>query len=565
MATMSAFQVYKGEEKEEEDSNESIVSKKKRKKRAKDSSDNSNKRKKRKILKSFDAGNKNSRNVTKGSKKLMKIKHKTNSFSSIEEEEESEEQADDTESLSSDEGKEGCVPNFDVPFKNQFKPDQYEDSRAAGKALFQLLIYPFSCDKFYKNDWEQKPVMIPRNVPHYNDGWFSSRDLDRILRENHIEHLVNIRITSYADGEKEVEQSSGRAHAPMVWDRFSDGYSIQFLNPQTYSRPMWLLTSFLQEHFSSFVGANIYLTPAGTQGFAPHYDDIEAFVVQVEGKKRWRLYKPRNRYEILPRTSSNDLDEEEIGKPILDIILNPGDLLYFPRGVIHQAVALPDTHSLHITLSTAQKHTWGDFFERMLPLALKSAIEEDEDFRHSLPWDYSDYVGFVHGNSKDKRICQFFDKTHDLFSRIVQYAPLLSAADEMAVDFLHSSLPPCLSENEKKCMIYNRGPSLEEDGKVTHQTMITLDTMIKIVRQKSVRLTNDGSEYSLYFNTGNTRIYKEKDPQVIVLEEEDAMAIQFLIKSYPKFVYVRDLPLDLDLKKTSLCLTLYEQGIIICC
>ena len=34
------------------------------------------------------------------------------------------------------------------------------------------------------------------------------------------------------------------------------------------------------------------------------------------------------------------------------------------------------------------------------------------------------------------------------------------------------------------------------------------------------RLTNDGSEYSLYFNTGNTRIYKEKDPQVIVLEEE---------------------------------------------
>ena len=103
-----------------------------------------------------------------------------------------------------------------------------------------------------------------------------------------------------------------------------------------------------------------YLTPAGTQGFAPHYDDIEAFVIQVEGKKRWRLYKPRNRFEILPRTSSSeylaflpfnsftapeifneiflldDLDEEEIGQPILDIVLDPGDLLYFPRGVIHQ-------------------------------------------------------------------------------------------------------------------------------------------------------------------------------------------------------------------------------------
>ena len=36
-----------------------------------------------------------------------------------------------------------------------------------------------------------------------------------------------------------------------------------------------------------------YLTPAGTQGFAPHSDDIEAFVLQLEGKKHWKLYSPR--------------------------------------------------------------------------------------------------------------------------------------------------------------------------------------------------------------------------------------------------------------------------------
>ena len=42
----------------------------------------------------------------------------------------------------------------------------------------------------------------------------------------------------------------------------------------------------LQELFGTCVGSNTYLTPAGTQGFAPHYDDIEAFVLQLEGKKR---------------------------------------------------------------------------------------------------------------------------------------------------------------------------------------------------------------------------------------------------------------------------------------
>ena len=31
----------------------------------------------------------------------------------------------------------------------------------------------------------------------------------------------------------------------------------------------------LQDHFGSMVGANVYLTPPGTQGFAPHWDDVE--------------------------------------------------------------------------------------------------------------------------------------------------------------------------------------------------------------------------------------------------------------------------------------------------
>lgn len=49
-----------------------------------------------------------------------------------------------------------------------------------------------------------------------------------------------------------------------------------------------------------------YLTPPGTQGFAPHYDDIEAFVLQLEGKKQWSLYNPRSDNETLPRFSSRE-------------------------------------------------------------------------------------------------------------------------------------------------------------------------------------------------------------------------------------------------------------------
>ena len=79
-----------------------------------------------------------------------------------------------------------------------------------------------------------------------------------------------------------------------------------------------------------------YLTPAGTQGFAPHYDDIEAFVLQLEGKKRWRVYKPLSPGETLPRYSSPNYDQSILSEPIIDVVLEPGDLLYFPRGYVHQ-------------------------------------------------------------------------------------------------------------------------------------------------------------------------------------------------------------------------------------
>lgn len=101
---------------------------------------------------------------------------------------------------------------------------------------------------------------------------------------------------------------------------FQKGCSIRLLNPQTFSRNVWLLNTSLQEFFGCSVGANMYvasyvyfaskvfvifscsftpyvmvryLTPPGSQGFAPHYDDIEAFVIQLEGQKQWKLYNPR--------------------------------------------------------------------------------------------------------------------------------------------------------------------------------------------------------------------------------------------------------------------------------
>ena len=60
--------------------------------------------------------------------------------------------------------------------------------------------------------------------------------------------------------------------------------------------------------------AKLHIDSFYSQGFAPHYDDVEVFIMQLEGKKRWRLYQPRNSHETLPRFSSQNFQQNEIGK-----------------------------------------------------------------------------------------------------------------------------------------------------------------------------------------------------------------------------------------------------------
>jgi len=47
---------------------------------------------------------------------------------------------------------------------------------------------------------------------------------------------------------------------------------------------------------------------------------------------RWRLYAPLSEGTVLPRFSSADFDQHELGEPVLDVELRPGDLMYMPRG-----------------------------------------------------------------------------------------------------------------------------------------------------------------------------------------------------------------------------------------
>ncbi|XP_076464273.1 ribosomal oxygenase 1-like isoform X2 [Babylonia areolata] len=437
------------------------------------------------------------------------------------------------------------------------------DSTAEAARMFDVLIHPVTADRFFKELWEQKPLLVRRHMEDYNSGWFSTAEFDKILRQETLQFGVNIDITSYINDKRETHNPVGRAHAPLVWDFYQKGCSVRFLNPQTYSRNVWKILSVLQEHFNCSVGANMYLTPPGTQGFAPHYDDIEAFIIQLEGKKHWKLYNPRSDEETLPRYSSKNFSMHDVGSPILDVVLEAGDLLYFPRGTIHQASATEDKHSLHVTFSCYQKNTWGDLLEKLVPQALATAIEENVEFRSGLPRDYLNYMGIVHQDKESSEREQFQKKIEGLVKSLVNYLPLDAACDQMGKTAIHDALPPVLTQGEKSCSIHGAGEFWSPKEEVVRGVVeLEPDTTVRIIRHGVLRMLTEEDEVRIYHSLENARVYHGNTPQYIEISSEMAPAVEYLIDVYPEYVPIECLPLETLEEKLSIASTLYDKGLL---
>ncbi|KAL9952077.1 hypothetical protein ACROYT_G039281 [Oculina patagonica] len=467
------------------------------------------------------------------------------------------EKAAGADKTDSETGNEETDQQGEVTVNNNLDQEEIEADK-----LFSWLISPVKAGKFFSDLWEQKPLLIKRHHLTYNDGWFSTKELDDILRKHRVYFSVNLDVTSYRDGKRETHNPTGRAHAPVVWDYYENGCSLRFLNPQAFSHSVWKLTSLLQEYFGCLVGANVYLTPPGSQGFAPHYDDIEAFVVQLEGRKHWRLYNPRNDAESLPRYSSDNFSQEEIGDPILDTELAAGDVLYFPRGTIHQADTPSDTHSLHITLSTYQKNSWTDFMEKLIPGALQIAFEEDREFRQGLPLNYLDFMGVANSEVNTKERSDFLKKVEKLMMKLVSHAPVDAAADQLAVGVLHDCLPPVLTEGEAKQSIFGDNSSWK-DGKISGKVTIGEDTEIRLIRKGVARLVVEGEVVTVYHTLENSRVYHEKELDRLEFGLEAGPVVESILRSFPEYIKVKDLPHEDTTYKIDVVTLLYEKGILV--
>eukprot|EP00049_Salpingoeca_infusionum_P011792 m.207633 g.207633 ORF g.207633 m.207633 type:complete len:640 (+) comp15028_c2_seq1:123-2042(+) len=428
--------------------------------------------------------------------------------------------------------------------------------------VFAHMIAPITPEQFFSEYWEKKPLLIRRKSAHHYKSLFTSSVIDGIIRHNYLKYGVNIDLARYENFERTTPNPEGRVTPQVVWAMFEDGCSVRMLNPQTFHKPVWKLTSTLQEYFGCMVGVNSYLTPKGCQGFAPHYDDIEAFVLQLEGEKHWLVYDQPDAPR-LARHSSANLSHETLAQPILDVVLRPGDLLYFPRGIVHQAKSVPDKHSLHITASTYQLFDWTQYLEKLVPGALAIASAEDVSFRQGLPLNVMDYVGISKTEEDPTKREKFIKTAKRLLTTLVEHAPFDEAMDQLAVDNLHNSMPPCLTEQEK--LESGRIRTARDSKHNPRQSIppVSVATLVKPIRKYCARLVIEGDVALVYHSYDNGMYWHAEEPQSIQFSLEHAPILDALLNAHEMFTRVGNLPGESDEERCDVVTALFDAGLLL--
>jgi hypothetical protein len=137
-----------------------------------------------------------------------------------------------------------------------------------------------------------------------------------------------------------------RFRATELTNELKHGATLVLNCAEEVSPSLRELCAGLERIFRVYVIVNLYVAFKSDNGFPLHWDDQDTFILQVYGRKKWRVFEPTRPYPLKE-------DDEKPSPPsrlVWDGILEEGGLFHIPRGWWHVAQPV-DEPSLHLTVT----------------------------------------------------------------------------------------------------------------------------------------------------------------------------------------------------------------------
>jgi len=237
------------------------------------------------------------------------------------------------------------------------------------------LLMPMSTNKFFKDIWQQNYYFNSSNK--YISGLSNYITIDKIIEglTSKLFKVQDLRFVMNHNYSETYEYDQIDRNGESLKAFLNQKGSVVVDNIHQYVPALNEIWHEMVEIFRFPVTCTAYFTPAGTQTFPMHWDTDDVFVLQLEGVKEWSVHEV-----FIPDPLEHHIWGKynyELGDQLFQNSLKENDLLYIPRGFMHQAIASKKKASLHITIGICIP-TW----HRIIQTAIEKIIIECGQIMH---------------------------------------------------------------------------------------------------------------------------------------------------------------------------------------
>ncbi|MCG8316080.1 MAG: cupin domain-containing protein [Pseudomonadales bacterium] len=250
---------------------------------------------------------------------------------------------------------------------------------------------------FFRKFWEKAPYLLNTNEVNRFASLLTLKELDLLLSERNFRtdeckvatagKVISDSLYLTKPTLKVMEKSiDDLVDNNKLLELFSQGATLVF---NQFSRQQPIIQSLkknIENQLNATVLTNLFLSPPHSQGFSAHYDSHDVILLQLHGKKHWKVYESPIKLPLKSQAFGHQRSPSTKGMAqAIDQTLSTGDLLYIPRGFMHEALTSDET-SLHLTLGIHRISKLDLLKDLLEQYALGSA-----QLRYALPIDFESW------------------------------------------------------------------------------------------------------------------------------------------------------------------------------
>ncbi len=264
-------------------------------------------------------------------------------------------------------------------------------------STFDGLVWPLTTQEFLDTRYRcKRPVLFRARSPRFAslctwdelNAMLSSSACQSRMRLVHDGRPVAARLwttPSFGFGWRGRSADTRQLDGGRLTALLRKGATVILNGIDGFHPPVRPVADAIEAALGGYAGINLYASWMPTRGFSTHWDDHDVFVLQVAGRKRWRLYGETRRSPMFRDAEPAAEPREQVWSEVIEA----GDVLYVPRGWWHDARAedggaeggdgADGGGSLHLTCSVLP------FTGLEFMAWLSGRLARHETFRRDLP------------------------------------------------------------------------------------------------------------------------------------------------------------------------------------